>query len=93
MALEILLQPGLPAAHSLLQGPDHRLQQHLALVPPKPVHGNVPTTTTSVVSTKHLLHLLARLVHVVSDGVGKPVGLGPLGNQDVLLSSKSGSMQ
>jgi hypothetical protein len=40
--------------------------------------------------TKHLQHLLALLVHVVGDGAGQPVGLGPLSHQGVLLSSKSG---
>ena len=35
--------------------------------------------------TKHLQHLLALLVHVVSDGVGQDVGLQPLGHLGDLL--------
>ena len=46
VALEILLQPDLPAAPSLLQRLDHRLQQltHLALVPSEPINGKASDT-------------------------------------------------
>ena len=61
MALEILLQPGLPAAPSLLQRSDHRLQQliHLALVPPELVHGKVSDTTKLETAQENLSSLVS----------------------------------